>query len=313
MGWFWADSPNAPNRFPPHPVSASSATPPSGCPMHAVAPSNSSNLSTSPSDRSCPVKAPKGPLTTPDQSPSSLSKLNPLNYMPSYISQSRAENQKKALPVERTVSSIPRGDAESNWEYPSPQQMYNAMLRKGYDDTPEDAVESMVAVHNFLNEGAWDEIEGWEERFSRGLSYGWRLCRRGEEGFVKRDLTTESETQLPRPKLLRFQGRPNDITPKAKILDLLGKAYPSKYSFEPPFDRHDWYVQRQLPHGEVREVRYVIDYYSAPPEPTGEPVFYLDVRPAIDGPTAAAERMMRWGGDVWFRASGAKIRENVST
>ena len=72
-------------------------------------------------------------------------------------------------------------------------------------------------------------------------------------------------------------------------------------------------MQRQLPHGEVREVRYVIDYYSAPPEPTGEPVFYLDVRPAIDGPTAAAERMMRWGGDVWFRASGAKIRENVST
>lgn len=30
MGWFWADSPNAPNRFPPHPVSASSATPPVG-------------------------------------------------------------------------------------------------------------------------------------------------------------------------------------------------------------------------------------------------------------------------------------------
>lgn len=197
--------------------------------MHAVAPSNSSR---SPSDRSSPIKASKAPLTNPDQSPSSLSKLNPLNIMPSYISQSRAKNQKKALPVERTVSSIPRGDAESNWEYPSPQQMYNAMLRKGYDDTPEDAVESMVAVHNFLNEGAWDEIEGWEERFGRGLSYGWRICRRGEEGFVKRDLMVESETPLPRPKLLRFQGRPNDITPKAKILGLLGKAYPSKYRWE---------------------------------------------------------------------------------
>lgn len=64
--------------------------------------------------------------------------------------------------------------------------------------------------------------------------------------------------------------------------------------------------------GQTKEVRYVIDYYSAPPEPTGEPVFYLDVRPAVDGPTAAAERMMRWGGDVWYRASGAKVREALS-
>lgn len=76
-----------------------------------------------------------------------------------------------------------------------------------------------------------------------------------------------------------------------------------------PFDRHDWYVHRHAPRGKVKEVRYVIDYYSAPPEPTGEPVFYLDVRPAIDGPTAVAERMMRWGGDVWHRASGAEARE----
>ena len=56
----------------------------------------------------------------------------------------------------------------------------------------------------------------------------------------------------------------------------------------------------------------MIDYYSGPPEPTGEPVFYLDVRPAIDRPSAAIERMMRWGGDIWYRASGAKARENVS-
>jgi len=87
----------------------------------------------------------------------------------------------------------------------------------------------------------------------------------------------------------------------------------SAHSSEAPFDRHDWYVQRRTTQGEVREVRYVIDYYSAPPEPTGEPVFYLDVRPAIDGPTAAAERLMRWGGDVWHKASGAKARENETS
>ena len=68
-------------------------------------------------------------------------------------------------------------------------------------------------------------------------------------------------------------------------------------------------MQRQFPDGKNQEIRYVIDYYSAPPEPTGEPVFYLDVRPAVDTPTATIERMMRWGGDVWYRASGAEARE----
>jgi cytochrome c heme-lyase len=80
-------------------------------------------------------------------------------------------------------------------------------------------------------------------------------------------------------------------------------------STEPPFDRHDWYVTRRTPTGAVKEVRYVIDYYTGDAEPTGEPVFYLDIRPAIDTPTAAVERMMRWSGDVWHRASGAAVRE----
>lgn len=80
-------------------------------------------------------------------------------------------------------------------------------------------------------------------------------------------------------------------------------------SSDPPFDRHDWFVSRQTPSG-PKEVRYVIDYYSGPPEPTGEPVFYLDIRPAVDTPTAAVERVMRWGGDIWWRASGGVVREN---
>ena len=52
----------------------------------------------------------------------------------------------------------------------------------------------------------------------------------------------------------------------------------------------------------------MIDYYSGPPDPTGESVFYLDVRPAIDRPSAPLERMLRWGGDVWYRMSGASVR-----
>lgn len=56
----------------------------------------------------------------------------------------------------------------------------------------------------------------------------------------------------------------------------------------------------------------MIDYYSAPDDEDGNPVFSLDVRPAVT-PTAAVERMMRWGGDVWYRASGASVREKADS
>lgn len=261
-------------------------------------------LSTSDPTSACPYVPP--PSTKPSSS-STLSKLNPLNYMPSNLSQERAANQTVALPVAREASTIPKGDGSGTWEYPSPQQMYNAMLRKGYTDTPQDAVESMVAVHNFLNEGAWAEIVEWERRFSRGLRAGWRLSRRGEQGGDGAD--DDCGDAVPGPRLVRFMGRPDEMTPKARMLQVLGWLYPAKFGAEPPFDRHDWFVARQGKDGGARQVRYVIDYYSGPPEPTGEPVFYLDVRPAVDGPTAALERAVRWGGDVWWRASGGVVRE----
>lgn len=253
MGWFWADSTAASSPHASHPKSSKTATPPvctsslfvfieltitkAGCPMHILPPSNPpflpQNTSVSPTSSSCPIGAlgaPNAPLTSSDKPPLAFSKLNPLNYMPSNISQSRAKSQKIVLPVDRTLSSIPRGDADCNWEYPSPQQMYNAMLRKGYDDTPEDAVESMVAVHNFLNEGAWEEIEGWEGRFSRGLFYGWEACRMGEVGYMRSASTANGDEQL-RPRLLRFHGRPKDITPKARIFDFIGRVYPAKFKW----------------------------------------------------------------------------------
>lgn len=104
--------------------------------------------------------------------------------------------------------------------------MYNAMLRKGYDDTPEDAVESMVAVHNFLNEGAWAEIVAWEQRFSRGLGKGWQACARGEEGFME---STVARERVSQPKLVRFMGRPGDITPKARVLGFMGWVWPARF------------------------------------------------------------------------------------
>jgi cytochrome c heme-lyase len=83
---------------------------------------------------------------------------------------------------------------------------------------------------------------------------------------------------------------------------------PEKFGTAPPFDRHDWFIERCNEKG-CREVRYVIDYYEGEPEPTGEPVFFLDVRPAVDGPTSAAERLIRSGTDVWWKASGGVARE----
>ncbi|KAJ5273970.1 hypothetical protein N7478_009095 [Penicillium angulare] len=325
MGWFWADSqPSVPQA--PHPPYPSNASPPAACPMHESRPAAVTAPASADPPSACPMKkSTDSPFYTPPKTsnvetpqepapsnkPSTLSKLNPLNYMFASISQERAANQTVDLSIEREPSTIPRGDSEGNWEYPSPQQMYNAMLRKGHTDTPQDAVEAMVAVHNFLNEGAWNEIVGWERTFARGLKSGWEKCRRGEENLGWELAMAEMHGKIDQetePRLIRFQGRPKELTPKARVMQALGYVYPSAFETKPPFDRHDWFVQRQTPWG-TKEVRYVIDYYSGPPEPTGEPVFFLDIRPALDSPTAAVERLMRWGGDVWWRASGAAVRE----
>ncbi|KAL8408162.1 hypothetical protein RB594_006817 [Gaeumannomyces avenae] len=317
MGWFWADSPTPPAPSVGRHSQVSGAAPPAGCPMHkktvdAFTPASAKPRAsaTTPPPSSCPVAHDQPSAgAAPAKQQSALSRLNPLNYMFPDLSNKPAPNQTMALPTEREASTIPRGGGgEGNWEYPSPQQMYHALLRKGYTDTDPSAVEPMVAIHNFLNEGAWAEIVEWERRFGRGLARGWQISRQGEERapLIARQLEVMEDRKPETPSLVRFQGRPKDMTPKAAFFQVLGWLYPSKFGTEPPFDRHDWYVSRNV-NGQQQEVRYVIDYYTGPPEPTGEPVFYLDVRPAatLNG---SAERLMRWGGDVWWRASGAEVR-----
>lgn len=198
--------------------------------MHASSDSSSipPQTTSNPPPSSCPVTHPAESPSASNSSPSTFSKLNPLNYMPS-LSQSRAPNQTRPLPTTREISTIPRGDAPGTWEYPSPQQMYNAMLRKGGDEPPQDAVESMVAVHNFLNEGAWQEIVGWEKRFAAGLGKGWDACLKGEEGFEMEAERIRLAEEGREPKLLRFMGRPGQMTPKARALQMMGWAWPAKY------------------------------------------------------------------------------------
>ncbi len=211
-----------------HQKSADTLTPPrapSACPVPHASPSASA---APPPPSACPI--PRGP--TPEAEPSALSRLNPLNYMYSNLSQERAPRQVYALPTSRDRSTIPRGDGGGDtWEYPSPQQMYNALLRKGYADTDVTAVESMVGVHNFLNEGAWAEILEWERRFAGGLRRGWHLCRRGESHLADQARRAGCERELDdlRPSLVRFQGRPGDMTPKAAMLQVMGWLYPGGF------------------------------------------------------------------------------------
>ncbi|EGX93083.1 cytochrome c heme lyase [Cordyceps militaris CM01] len=327
MGWFWADQSPAIGQMPrDHLAGFAGKEPPASCPMHkkSLGKLNPQAQATKPaspipSTTGCPVPhdqraaavaaATSKPASATSEPKSIISQLNPLNYMFPDLSQKRAPNQKIALPTSREESTIPKGDGAGTWEYPSPQQMYNALLRKGYTDTDITAVESMVSVHNFLNEGAWAEIMGWEQRFHRGLYHGWQLCKRGEDHFEE-ELDRNWDGKEPEPSLIRFQGRPKDMTPKAAMLQVLGWIYPSKFGTEPPFDRHDWYVSREV-NGEQKEIRYIIDYYSdeaADADESDEPVFYLDVRPAAT-PQGAAERIIRWSSDVWWKAIGGDVRE----
>ncbi|KAG5520243.1 hypothetical protein PMAC_001321 [Pneumocystis sp. 'macacae'] len=254
MGFFWAEK---------------------GLKAHNSCDTYNDSFSSKKSDEKCPIFKSENKNTCPYEV--GKDEINILNRMPKNLPQTIAHGQKIALPTKRTMSSIPKHNTNENWEYPSPQQMYHAMIKKGHKDVPEDAVEPMVEIHNFLNESAWNEIKKWEER--RGCS---------------------------NPKLSHFKGRASDPTLKSRVLYYIGKVYPSKFGCDLPFDTHDWYVSRD---GKI--VRYVIDYYDAPPEPSGEPVFYLDVRPAIDTPIAAYDRISVWMFKKWTQLS-KKMKEFYS-
>lgn len=139
------------------------------CPVkHDAVPTKCPVPHDSPASAPAPAKCPidhnaAAPSQAPAQCPidHNGAGLDPRNQMPK-LSQAPAADQSMALPVSREESTIPRDEA-SNWEYPSPQQFYNALVRKGWE-TPEEHVETMVQIHNFLNEQAWLEIVKWEKK-----------------------------------------------------------------------------------------------------------------------------------------------------
>lgn len=285
MGWFWASSTatsstsSATSKCPIDLKSAAAA--PSGCPIDHKSLAAASKASSSGAS-ACPVDHTKFKMGSSPNT-DSVEVLNPMNNMPDNLSSEMAPGQKITLSKVRTISTIPKGESDSEglWEYPSPQQMLNAMLRKGKaKDIPEDAVESMVDVHNFLNEGAWQQILEWEEKYTK-------------------------DSQIE-PRLLKFIGKPHELSPRAKMYLALAKVFPDTFNSQPPFDRHDWTVLRKTSaDSDWKQVRYVIDYYSAPDdEDSGMPAFMLDTRPALDSLEAGVDRFTHWSVPLWEKAMG---------
>ncbi|GAA5997762.1 uncharacterized protein JCM10292_006795 [Rhodotorula paludigena] len=296
---------------PPAPAQQA-AQPPPGCPMHNDAPASAPP----PPPPGCPMHNAEGQPPAFAQH-AARGEVRAWNNMPE-LAQAPSAGQKQHLPLERTMSSIPRassargtspsacpvahgssdatqaaGKAEAKaeqWEYPSPQQFYNALVRKGWE-TPEESVEMMVNIHNWINEEAWQQVRRWEEKHPGG----------------------------DRSSLAAFTGRPQELSPKARYHLFMSRIFPNTYAGIRPFDRHDWTVHRPTAAGAggssymsggstqpYTSHRYVIDYYHLPDDEDGNPVFSLDVRPAVDDMAAVRERVGEWWQlkkDTWFSSS----------
>lgn len=198
---------------------------------------------------------------------SSTSDIDPNNMMPA-PNQSPSPDQPFPLSTEREKSSIPKASSPGEtWIYPSQQMFWNAMLRKGWRWKDEDKINAdtmahIIHIHNNNNEAAWQEVLKWEVMHYK---------------------------ECTQPKLKSFGGKASQFSPRARFRGLLG--------YEMPFDRHDWIIDRC-----GREVRYVIDYYDGGEvNPADHKFAILDVRPALDSPTAMWDRMkVAWWR--WFYA-----------
>ena len=156
------------------------------------------------------------------------------------------------------------------------------MLKKGYRP-PVESIPSVLQIHSAVDERSWLQVCKWEKEIHNNVE----------------------------PSLVKFVGRPKDISPKAWLNSRV-------FMTQEPFDRHDWFIEDK-DGGEPR--RYVIDFYEGK-EKTGDlvpslssaatgkdgkigggsgsgssmpvmkpPSMYIDVRPALDNPSAAVDRM----------------------
>jgi cytochrome c heme-lyase len=201
-----------------------------------------------PSQSRCPVKHNKLPSSPP---PSSTSKcpvkgvssengtknkstkydvysqpIDPTNQMPSNPNQFPHKSQKVPLNTSRVRSTIPKGGGtdDETWTYPSEQMFFNSLKRKGKgSDAEEGDMANIIAIHNNMNERTWNKLLEYEKTYH---------C-----------------DECSTPKLLKFLGRPHDLSMKARLKSTF-------FGYNKPFDRHDWTIDRC-----GTNVRYIIDYY----------------------------------------------------
>ena len=165
----------------------------SGCPVkHSPPPSSSSG---------CPVKHSSSDKNDQQQQQYNVysQPIDPKNQMPAVANQLPSPQQTEALSTERVKSTIPKvstvlsvhisglltakqaktcdspkppsdmyfqggADEGTTWTYPSPQMFYNALARKQkLGSTQEADIESVVALHNNMNERTWNKVLEWEE------------------------------------------------------------------------------------------------------------------------------------------------------
>uniref|UniRef100_A0A7S1W384 Holocytochrome c-type synthase n=1 Tax=Alexandrium catenella TaxID=2925 RepID=A0A7S1W384_ALECA len=229
---------------------------PSACPM-----AGQGSVAQPAAPSGCPYAAGAGAGTTEaaGQAPGMVvgpsgEALDPRNMMP-VMPQTAAPGQPRPLSKDRETSTIPRADDAANWVYPSPQQFYNALLRKNKD--PEaDTMDAVVHTHNVTNEKTWQRVLEWERLHERTCAT---------------------------PRLVRFVGRYGDLS--------LGALCSRAASYRGvPFDRHDWFVDRC---GQ-KVVRYVIDYYDDPHARDDEDMqITIEARPALDSVGAVVDRFRR--------------------
>ena len=89
--------------------------------------------------------------------------LDPSNQMPAVAAQAPSPGQRLPLSTTRVQASIRKGGTEGTWTYPSPQMFWNALVRKGKaDGVDETDMDSVVSIHNEMNERAWAQLVRWE-------------------------------------------------------------------------------------------------------------------------------------------------------
>ena len=221
--------------------------------------SSSSTTTSSSSSGGCPVK--HSSTAQPKEMPSSKcpvkhsgkkqkynvysEPIDPTNQMPVNPNQFPHQAQKMPLNTGRVKSPIPKGgteddDSNETWTYPSEQMFFNALKRKGKgSDAEEEDMSTIIAIHNNMNERTWNRVLEFEKTFH---------C-----------------ADCPTPKLLKFIGRPHDLSLKARLKTWTGSPI--------PFDRHDWTLDRC-----GTTVRYIIDYYHDEDEES-------DVKPHLNSRT----------------------------